>query len=263
MISPSSSAVVYRPTKKSSAASVRRVRVHRGAQAQHGCRLAGGGVVVGQAAADRAAVAHLAVADAAGQVGQRRDRRLHFVRGRHRRVRGAGADGDRARRRRGCPCSSAMPPRSISTAGAARPSFIDCSRLWPPASSLLSSCAAAAAAAAAAWSGFGTRMPACRDAPEWVRGTPELPSSAAAAVRVEVEIAHECPARLGVDTFETIAHGEAGHAASRRCGVAAAPPTPAAACPRRSAPRPAPARASASAWPRTAPGRVRCQSASV
>ena len=54
-----------------------------GAQAQHGAGVAGSGVVVGQRAADGAARTHLAVADAAGQLGQGRDGGLDLRVGGH------------------------------------------------------------------------------------------------------------------------------------------------------------------------------------
>ena len=66
------------------------------AQPQAGGGIAGGRVVVGQAAADGAAVAHLAVADAAGQVRQRGDGRGEVLRRGHRGVRRHRADADLA-----------------------------------------------------------------------------------------------------------------------------------------------------------------------
>ena len=46
------------------------------------------------------------------------------------------------------PLSAAMPPRSTSADGAARPIFIEPSRDWPPATILASAAAAALAASA-------------------------------------------------------------------------------------------------------------------
>ena len=49
----------------------------RRAERERGRRIVGGRIVVGERAADRAAVAHMRVADAAGELGERRDRALH------------------------------------------------------------------------------------------------------------------------------------------------------------------------------------------
>ena len=53
-------------------------RVDRRAEGQQGAWVAGGRVIVGDRAADRAHCPHLLVADMGGQVGQRRDRCLDF-----------------------------------------------------------------------------------------------------------------------------------------------------------------------------------------
>ena len=55
----------------------------RSPQAQHRAGVAGGGVVVGHGAPQRAACAHLPVSNASGQVGQGRNGSLHFAAGRH------------------------------------------------------------------------------------------------------------------------------------------------------------------------------------
>ena len=64
MISSAASAVSYMPLKKSSAAIVRLLVRTVASSAEHRRRIVGGGIVVGERAADRAAVAHLPVADA-------------------------------------------------------------------------------------------------------------------------------------------------------------------------------------------------------
>ena len=72
MISPSCSAVVNRPLKKSSALISRLLVPMRGAERQQGRGIVGCGIVVGDRAADGAAVAHVRVADDAGHLGQAR-----------------------------------------------------------------------------------------------------------------------------------------------------------------------------------------------
>ncbi len=74
MISPGSSAVSYRPREEVVGSDRALVRDDRGAQAEHAGRIAGSGVVVGEAAAQGAARAHGGVADAVGELRQRRDR---------------------------------------------------------------------------------------------------------------------------------------------------------------------------------------------
>ena len=73
MISPGSSAVSNRPLKKSSAAIARLLVMMVAPSAERGGRIIGGRVVVGDRAADGAAVAHRRIADHAGELGERRD----------------------------------------------------------------------------------------------------------------------------------------------------------------------------------------------
>ena len=110
MISSGSSAVSNRPLKKSSAAILRLLVMMVAPSAEHGGRIVGGGIVVGDRAADRAAVAHRRIADHAGELGERRDRLLH-----HRRIRDLGMARHRADRRASGPCSS-MPDRPSTLA---------------------------------------------------------------------------------------------------------------------------------------------------
>ena len=134
--------------------------MYGGTQAQHGGRVAGGGVVVGQAAAERAAVcAHwrspmwLARSARAGM------------------ARCTSADAATA----ACvvpapmvtlpsatvmPCIVAMAPRSMSALGAIRPSFIDCSSVWPPAMRLAVGLRCLRARRRPRWRGCGKRSSA-------------------------------------------------------------------------------------------------------
>jgi hypothetical protein len=107
-----------------------------GLERQQCCRIVGGRVVVGDGAADGAAVAHMRVADMGGELGQRRDRPAHgFVR-RHVGVRGAGLDGERAAFRRDA--RQPRPVRSMTSLGVARRCFIVGMMVMPPAISLAS-----------------------------------------------------------------------------------------------------------------------------
>ena len=146
MISPACSAVSYMPLKNSSAAILRLLRGDGRAQAERGRRIIGRRVVVGERAADRSHRAHLAVADHAGERGERGNRSLH-VRANARPRRGAviapivtaaaaRLDADEILDR--CPDRS-------GPEGEARRSFIACTSVWPPASSLASPFASAAA----------------------------------------------------------------------------------------------------------------------
>ena len=59
------------PVKKASAGIVRLLVVTVAAEPEHGCRIVRRRIVVGDRTADRAAIAHLRIADAAGQIRQR------------------------------------------------------------------------------------------------------------------------------------------------------------------------------------------------
>jgi hypothetical protein len=67
-----------------------------GAQAQSRRRIVGRGIVVGEGAADRAAVAHLRIADGLGQRGEGGERLLHVLRAGHLGMRRQRADRDLA-----------------------------------------------------------------------------------------------------------------------------------------------------------------------
>ena len=95
MISPSSSAVVNRPLKKSSALISRLLVTMVAPSASSGRGIVGCRIVVGDRAADGAAVPHMRVADAAGHIAQARNRRAHDRRVRHLVVRGHGTDDER------------------------------------------------------------------------------------------------------------------------------------------------------------------------
>ncbi len=101
MISPSSSAVSNRPVKKSSAAILRLLVTIVAPSAEAGRRVIGGRIVVGDRAADRAAMAHMRVADQRGQLGEAGNGLLHA-----RRVGDVGMVRHGADRRRCGPCSS-------------------------------------------------------------------------------------------------------------------------------------------------------------
>ena len=83
MISSGSSAVSNRPLKKSSAAIRRLLVMIVAPRPEHGRRIVGVRIVVGERAADRAAMAHRRIADHAGELGQRRQRLLDRLRVRH------------------------------------------------------------------------------------------------------------------------------------------------------------------------------------
>ena len=91
MISSGSSAVSNRPLKNSSATILRLVVTMVAPSAEAGGRIIRVGIVVGDRAADGAAVAHRRIADHRGELGERRDRLLH-----HRRM---------SRRRHGGSCA--------------------------------------------------------------------------------------------------------------------------------------------------------------
>ncbi len=72
------------------------VGLHRGAEAEHGGGIIGGRVVVGDGAAQRAAVAHVRIANLAGELGKCRDRLFDGVRAGDGGMRGHRLDGDDA-----------------------------------------------------------------------------------------------------------------------------------------------------------------------
>src|SRR3546814_894086 len=126
--------------------------VHRGAEADEARRVVGRRIVVGNRAADGAAVAHLRVADAVGEVGQRGDLRPH---------RGVAGDGawvvmapmtslpPSSR----MPFRSLMPPRSTRSEGLARRCFRVGMRVMPPAMNLPSLAPASALTASSTEAG--------------------------------------------------------------------------------------------------------------
>ena len=117
------------------------------AQRQGRRRIIGGRIVIGDRAADRAAIAHRRIADALGERGQGGNRLMD---------RGAGRDLGMARHRadddRVALAADAGElgdlPRSMIALGEARRCFIVGSSVWPPASSLASLSAASCATAA-------------------------------------------------------------------------------------------------------------------
>ncbi len=139
MISAGSSAVENMPVKKSSASMLALVGDDGGAEPEAGGRIVGVRVVVGDRAADGAAVAHRRIADHAGELGDHRHGLLHHRRGVHVDMAGHRADGERARRSTRCRPRPSMRDRSISCGGSASRSFIVGSSVWPPARSLASS----------------------------------------------------------------------------------------------------------------------------
>ena len=140
MISSSSSAVVNRPLKKSSAA-MRRLLVMMVAPSprQRG-RIVGVRIVVGDRAADRAAMAHRRIADQAGEMRERRDVLL----ARPPRSRPRHAASWRRWRASGPGISMPVSPSTLRQVdecfGPARRSFMVGISVWPPARSFASSC---------------------------------------------------------------------------------------------------------------------------
>ena len=100
-----------------------------------------------EAAAERAAVAHLRIADRRGGLGDDRALLLQQRRRGDVVVHGAGADLDLAVRLADAG-QSGMRAMSISTFGSLRRSFISGTRLWPPAMNLPSPSAACSFASA-------------------------------------------------------------------------------------------------------------------
>ena len=130
MISSSASAVSYMPLKKSSAAILRLLVFTVAFNADDRGRIIGCRIVVRDRAADRAHVAHLAVADAFGERRKRRDRALHVLRRRDFGMARHRADHDaspslRMPPARGCPtgrraCRAARGAASSRRRGSAR-----------------------------------------------------------------------------------------------------------------------------------------------
>ena len=152
MISSAARSTVNRPRKKSlrlhRARALRALDVDVGVEREHHRRVVGGGIGVGQAAAERAAIADLRIADLRRGLGDHRDRPAAATRMRPRR------GGPCRRRSRSRPSFSRMPDRpgmramSISVSGSLSRSFMSGTRLWPPAMSLPSPLAARSFASA-------------------------------------------------------------------------------------------------------------------
>ncbi len=140
MISSGSSAVSNRPLKNSSAAILRLEVMIGRAEAERRRRIVGVRIVVGDRAADGAAVAHRRIADHAGEL-RRAPEWLCCTTGefatsaclRH------GADHERAALQFDARSMPSIALRSTMLAGDASRCFMVGSRVWPPASSLGSS----------------------------------------------------------------------------------------------------------------------------